>query len=71
MGERGDGVLTDLRTMSGGVFAGATIAYQAETLKPGTPASATVGMSGTSGDRFAVVTPSPRSLPAWISGSST
>src|SRR5262249_23099527 len=54
---------------SGEVLAGAKNAYQEDTSKPGTPDSASGGRSGIAGVRLAVVTASPRSLPAWISGS--
>src|SRR5262249_40499529 len=40
-----------LFTISGGVLAGAKNAYQADTSKPGTPDSATVGNSGAVGKR--------------------
>ena len=38
--------------MSGGVFAGAKIAYQDDTSNPGTPDSASVGKSGRNAERF-------------------
>src|SRR5262245_9831873 len=57
------------RTTTGAVLAGANNAYQEETSKPGTPASAIGGRSGAAGVRLAVVTASPRSLPPRISGS--
>ena len=41
---------------------------QAAQSKPGTPTSASGGSSGAAGARCAVVTPSARTLPAWISG---
>ena len=41
-----------------GVFAGARTPYQLVTSYPGTPPSATVGMSGNAGERFAPVRPS-------------
>ena len=49
--------------ISAGTFAGATNPYQLLTSKPGMPASIMVGNSGTSAERFAVVTASARSLP--------
>src|SRR5215203_3325371 len=55
--------------ISGGVLAGTKIAYQEDTSNPGTPNSASGAKSGAAGVRFAVVTPRPRSLSAWISGS--
>src|SRR5215470_1582312 len=51
-----------LRMISGGVLIGAKIAYQDETSKPGTPDSAIGASCGIAGERFAVVTASPRSL---------
>ena len=52
--------------MSGGVAAGATSICQAAASKPGTPASAMVGMSFTAGMRSLVEMPSERTLPASI-----
>ena len=49
-----------LFTISDGVLAGAKNAYQADTSKPGTPDSATVGNSNAVGKRLAEVTASPR-----------
>ena len=43
-------------TISGGVLAGTKNAYHPDTSKPGRPASAIVGTSGTAGARFADVT---------------
>ena len=42
-----------LPTISGGVLAGAKSAYQDDTSKPGTPASAIGGSSGAAGERLA------------------
>src|SRR4029079_436311 len=50
-------------TMSAGVCAGMSSAYQDDTSYPGTPDSAIVGSSGAVGYRCAVVTASPRSRP--------
>ena len=47
---------------AGGVPAGARMPHHVVTSKPGTPASAIVGMSGNSGDRFAPVTASTGTL---------
>src|SRR5688572_17804655 len=55
-------------TMPLGVFAGATRAYHPD-VSYLSPLSATVGRSGRSGDRFAVLTASARSLPAFTWGS--
>ena len=53
------------RTMSRGVRAGTSTAYQARTSNPGRPASAMVGSSGASDERFRLVTASARSRPAF------
>ena len=50
--------------MAAGVPAGAKSPYHVEMSKPGRPASAIVGNSGTSVDRSAVVTASAFNLPA-------
>ena len=47
-------------TMSRGVLAGTNSPYHDETLKPGTPDSAKVGISGASGERSAAEAASPR-----------
>ena len=52
-----------------GVPEGTMIELQLETSTPGKPASANVGTSGSSGDRFGVVTTSGLSWPERISGS--
>jgi len=54
-----------LATIAGGVPAGAKKPYHVEMSKPGNPASANVGNSGTSGERCAVVTASAFNLPAF------
>src|SRR5215475_6551339 len=56
-------------TMSFGVAAGATNMPQPAASKPGTPASAIVGISGAVGQRVSDETPSARTFPAWIWGS--
>ena len=56
-------------TIGFGVPAGATIICQEAKSKPGTPASATVGISGAIGSRVADDTPSARTLPSASSGS--
>jgi hypothetical protein len=55
-------------TISFGIPPGAATDCQAAQSKPGTPTSASGGMSGAAAARCAVVTPSARTLPAWISG---
>ena len=47
-----------------GVPAGASSAERCATSKPGSPASAMVGSSGSRFDRVRLVTPSARSVPA-------
>ncbi|KAG1244047.1 hypothetical protein G6F65_022027 [Rhizopus arrhizus] len=49
--------------MACGVPAGATIPYQATLSAPGRPASATVGTSGSRGERLASATAKARSWP--------
>src|SRR5262249_7589370 len=49
-----------LAMMSDGVLAGTKSAYHADTSKPGTPDSATVGRSMAVGNRSAVLTARPR-----------
>ena len=56
-----------LSTTPAGVPAGTHTPYQIGQSKPETPASAIVGTSGSKDERFLVVTPSARSLPARIS----
>src|SRR6516162_5347443 len=56
-------------TISVGVATGATNMPQPAASKPGTPASAIVGMSGAVGQRLGDETPSARTFPAWIWGS--
>ena len=51
-------------TMSRGVPAGASTACHVETAKPGSADSASVGNSGATAERFAVVTAIARSFPA-------
>src|SRR4029079_16657318 len=51
-----------------GVLAGTNSAYQPDTSKPGTPASDTVGTSGSSTERFDEVTASARNWPPLMSG---
>ena len=58
-----------LRTIAAGVFAGANSPYQLSKPKPGTPDSATVGMSGASCERSREVMASPRSWPERTIGS--
>ncbi len=58
-----------LSTTGFGVAAGAKNANHVASSKPGRPDSAIVGRSGASGERVAVVTASPRSLPALMWGS--
>src|SRR3989442_1454967 len=53
-----------LATMSFGIPRGPITPAQVITSKPVTPASATVGNSGTAGERLGPVTASPRTLPA-------
>ncbi|MCY1312374.1 hypothetical protein D9M70_627940 [compost metagenome] len=55
-------------TMAAGVFAGSTIPNQPDVSSPGNPASAAVGTSGSSGERCALVSARPRTLPPWICG---
>ena len=58
-------------TISRGVAAGATMPNQvsaSKPLRPGTPDSATVGMSGSSGERLAEPTASARILPLLMCG---
>src|SRR5207253_8858280 len=55
-------------TISGGVPAGANTPCQEPTSNPATPDSASVGTSGATDERLAVVTASARSLPAFASG---
>ena len=55
-------------TISGEALRWAKSAYHVETSKPGTPASAAVGVSGKAGERFAEAIASARSLPAAICG---
>ena len=50
--------------MALGVLPGASTPHQVPTSKPGRPASATVGVSGNSGERRALVTASSGSLPS-------
>ena len=57
------------RTTGSGVPAGASSPSQYSTVKPGRPASATVGSAGISGVRRALVTASARSRPASTCGS--
>ena len=52
--------------MSFGVPAGTNTPYQVVISRPGKPASASVGTSGNSDERFAVVTASARTLPPLI-----
>src|SRR5688572_27321756 len=52
----------------GGVAAGASTPYHVVNEYPGTPASATVGTSGTTDERFALVTASARTLPDLMCG---
>ncbi len=54
--------------MGRGVFAGTSTPYQLLASKPGSPASATVGRSGNSAERLAVLTAIPLILPAFICG---
>ena len=49
--------------------AGANMPYHVTFSKPGTPASATVGNSGTAGERCALPTARPFNLPLLTSGS--
>ena len=49
--------------MAGAVAAGAATAYQLLTSKPGRPDSITVGVSGSTAVRFALVTAMPRNRP--------
>jgi hypothetical protein len=56
-------------TMSRGVPAGATRPCQVSAAKPGSPASAMVGTSGSRAERSGVVTPSTRSRPPRSCGS--
>ncbi len=58
-----------LLMFSRGVPAGTSIPYQFVMSKPGNPASAIAGKSGAIGERWGLVTPSARSLPALTSGS--
>ena len=53
-----------LLTTAGGVLAGTNSEYQAETLNPGRPDSATVGYSAAVVNRCAEVTARPRTWPA-------
>ena len=57
-----------LSTISFGVLAGATIICQEIASKPGSPASASGGTSGTAAARVSDVTPSARTLPCRMSG---
>src|ERR1700752_2036111 len=52
--------------ISAGVLGGKKSAYQEDTANPGTPDSATLGMSGRKGDRMAEVTASARIAPLSI-----
>ena len=51
-----------------GVFAAMNQPCQELEAKPGTPLSATVGISGTVGERLAPVMARPRMRPSWMSG---
>ncbi len=53
-------------TTSFGVPAGANTPYHVDISSPGKPASASVGTSGSSGERLGVITASGRSLPPLI-----
>jgi len=55
-------------TMSGGVWAGTNQPCQLEDSKPASPLSATVGTSGSAGERLAPATASARSVPAATCG---
>ena len=56
-------------TISRGVFAGANRPFQLRVSRPATPASAMVGTSGSTGERFVPVTPSGRIEPLLMNGS--
>src|SRR3954454_13331225 len=60
--------LLSLAMISFGVPAGATTPYQAMDSNPGTPDSATVEISGRTGDLAELVTASARSLPDFTCG---
>src|SRR5687768_13410017 len=60
--------LLNVATIGCGIPAGPTIPYHATATKPGKPASAIVGMSGSDGERCGAVTPKPLSLPDLMNG---
>ena len=64
-----DPIESKVAAISCGSAAGPKMPYHEVTSKPGSPVSATVGTSGSAGERVAVVTASGRSLPALMCGS--